>query len=104
MPREAEAKPKPSPGVVEPVVIVRRLVLYGRPECHLCDEARGLVVPLVAEAGDIRLDEVDIESDDRLFARLLERIPVLELDGAVISELAPDASALRATLLHTSPR
>jgi Glutaredoxin-like domain (DUF836) len=83
---------------------VRRLVLYGRPDCHLCDEARKVVVPLVVEAGDVRLDEVDIESDDRLFARLLERIPVLELDGRVIGELEPDASALRAALLHTSAR
>jgi hypothetical protein len=83
---------------------VRRLVLYGRPDCHLCDEARKVVVPLVVEAGDVRLDEVDIESDDRLFTRLLERIPVLELDGRVIGELEPDASALRAALLHTSAR
>jgi hypothetical protein len=78
--------------------------MYGRPDCHLCDEARGVVVPLVVEAGDVRFEEIDIESDDRLFARFLERIPVLELDGRVIGELAPDASALRAALLNSSPR
>jgi Glutaredoxin-like domain (DUF836) len=83
---------------------VRRLVFYGRPDCHLCEEVRNLVVPLVAEAGDVRLDDVDIESDDRLFARYLERIPVLELDGEIISELEAEGSALQAALLHTSPR
>jgi glutaredoxin len=83
---------------------VRTLVFYGRPDCHLCDEVRALVKPLAAEADDLELVEVDIESDDALFRRYLERIPVLELDGRVISELVPDPSALRVTLLHTSAR
>jgi glutaredoxin len=83
---------------------MRRLVLFRRPGCHLCDEARALVLPMIREAGDVELEEVDIESDDELFARLLERIPVLELDGVVIGELEPDASALGAALLHTSAR
>ena len=83
---------------------MRRLVLYGRPDCHLCDEARAIVTPLVAEAGDVELVEIDIESDDVLFRRYLERIPVLELDGHVISDLEPDAPSLAATLLHTSAR
>jgi hypothetical protein len=83
---------------------VRRLVLYARPDCHLCDEARAVVAPLAAQAGDVELVEVDISSDERLLARFLERIPVLELDGRVIGELEPDPSALGAALLHTSPR
>ena len=83
---------------------MRRLVLYGRLGCHLCDEVRELVLPMVREAGDIELEEVDIEADDELFAQLLERIPVLELDGDMIGELEPDPSALRAALLHTSAR
>ena len=82
----------------------RRLVLYSQPGCHLCDEARGLVLPLVTEAGDIDLQEIDINSDDRLLKRFLERIPVLELEGRIIGELEPDPPALRAALLHTSPR
>jgi glutaredoxin len=83
---------------------VRRLVLYRRPGCHLCDEAREIVRPLVAEAGDVELREVDIESDEALLARFLERIPVLELDGRVLSELVPDASEVSAALLQTSAR
>ena len=83
---------------------MRRLVLYGRPDCHLCDEARAVVAPLAAQAGDVELVEVDISSDERLLARFLERIPVLELDGRVIGELEPDPAALGAALLHTSPR
>ena len=80
---------------------VTSVVLYGRPGCHLCDEARALLTGLLADSGG-ELTEVDIESDDALLARYLERIPVIEVDGAVISELEPDAGALRAALLHTA--
>jgi hypothetical protein len=83
---------------------MRRLVLYARDGCHLCEEAREAVLPLVRDAGDVVFEEVDIDSDDRLLARFLERIPVLELDGRIIGELEPDPEALRAALLHTSPR
>ena len=55
-------------------------------------------------AGDLELVEVDISADDALLRRYLERIPVLELDGLVISELVPEASSLEAALLHTSAR
>ena len=57
-------------------------MLYGRPECHLCDEARELLTGLVAEAGDVVMVERNIEEDDELHRRFLERIPVVELDGA----------------------
>ena len=63
---------------------LRDLVLYARPGCSLCDEAReaiglviddrqarGLAVPNVVER--------NIEEDDELHRRLLERIPVVEI-------------------------
>ena len=65
------------------------VVLYGRPGCHLCDEAREAILGF----DGIELREVDIESDDRLFAAMLERIPVVELDGVVVSELEFDRDA-----------
>ena len=83
---------------------MRRLVLYGRAECHLCDEARALITELLPDAPDIALEEVDIDSDDELLKRYLERIPVIALDGRIVSELVPEPAVLRATLLHTSPR
>jgi glutaredoxin len=83
---------------------VRRLRLYARAGCHLCDEARELLVPLVREARDVELEEVDIDVDDELLKAYLERIPVIELDGEVIGELIPEPPVLRAALLHTSAR
>jgi glutaredoxin len=75
------------------------VTLYARPGCHLCDEARELIL---ATAGglDLELREVDIESDDDLLAAYLERIPVIELDGREIGELDIDRDELR-DALHT---
>jgi hypothetical protein len=42
--------------------------------------------------------EIDIEGDERLHARYLERIPVVEVDGEVISELFLDSDGLRSRL------
>jgi thioredoxin-like negative regulator of GroEL len=83
---------------------LRKLVLYGRPECHLCDEAREILEALIQKAGDLELVELNIEEDDDLHGRFLERIPVIELDGRILSELVPDVQRLRSTLLNTSTR
>jgi hypothetical protein len=77
---------------------VTEVVVYTRPECHLCEEAIEKIVALRAEGLRFELREVDIESDERLLRRLLERIPVVEVDGVVVSELILDAAALRARL------
>jgi glutaredoxin len=69
------------------------LVLYGRPGCHLCDEAR-----TVLERIGHPFEEVDIEADDALLARYLERIPVIALDGAELSDFFVDEVELRARL------
>ena len=70
-----------------------RITLLSRPDCHLCDDAREVLVR-VGEP----FDEVDIESDDALFKRYLERIPVVVVDGREAFELFVDEAALRALL------
>jgi glutaredoxin len=72
--------------------------LYARPECHLCDEARAGLERLRADGLGFELEEVNIETDDELHHRFLERIPVVELDGEVVSELHLDADGLRTRL------
>jgi glutaredoxin len=69
------------------------LVLYGRPGCHLCDEAR-----VALERIGHPFEEVDIESDDELLARYLERIPVIALDGAELYDFFVNEVELRARL------
>ena len=81
----------------EPVV-----VLYSRDGCHLCDEARASILAVRAELPEFELRDVDIESDARLHAAYLERIPVIEVDGEVVSELGLDRGALERALVGAS--
>ncbi len=68
-----------------------RLVLYGRDGCHLCDEARAVLVRIGHP-----FEEVDIEADPELHGRYLERIPVVALDGVDLYDFFVDESDLRA--------
>jgi glutaredoxin len=70
------------------------VVLYARPDCHLCDQARAGLERLRRDGLSFDLEEVNIESDDQLHARFLERIPVIEVDGEIVSELWLDESDL----------
>lgn len=74
------------------------VVVYSRPGCHLCEEAIEALVALHDEGYRFELQEVDIESDELLLRRLLEKIPVVEIDGVVASELIFDKAAVRARL------
>jgi glutaredoxin len=74
------------------------VIVYSRPECHLCEEAIEAIVALRSEGYRFELREVDIESDEALLRSHLERIPVVEVDGAVVSELLLDKTGLRARL------
>ena len=74
------------------------MTLYTRPGCHLCDEARAEIEAMRDGGLALELVEVDIERDDRLHAAYLERIPVIEVGGEVVSELGTDEAALRAAI------
>jgi glutaredoxin len=72
--------------------------LYGRPDCHLCDQARDGLERMRSDGVEFQLVEIDIETDERLLRRFLERIPVIELDGEIVCELGLDRDGLRARL------
>jgi len=82
---------------------MREVVLYGRPGCHLCDEARELLERIRAELS-FALVERDIESDDALFKAYLERIPVIVLDGEELFDFFVDEAELRRRLAYTGQR
>ena len=73
------------------------MTLYGRQGCHLCEEARAVLLRMRAEH-EFELREVDIERDDELFKRYLERIPVVSVDGEDLFEFEVDEAALRRRL------
>ena len=76
---------------------MRTVTLYGRPGCHLCDDARA-ILERVRTTHPFTLEEIDIETDDALFKRYLERIPVVAVDGEERFELFVDDEALKRTL------
>lgn len=74
-----------------------RVVLVGKPGCHLCDDARPTVAAVAAEAG-VGWDEVSILDDPELAARYRDMIPVVLVDGAPVSRWWVDADELRSVL------
>ncbi len=61
---------------------VTQVTVYSRPQCHLCEQAIEALLGLHEEGYRFELHEVDIESEELLFKRMLEKIPVVEVDGA----------------------
>jgi glutaredoxin len=60
--------------------VTPRVTLYGKPGCHLCDEARLVVARVCTEMGE-EYTEVDITTDPVLAQRYGEEIPVTLVDG-----------------------
>ncbi len=56
------------------------LTLYGRPECHLCDEMKAIVLPVARELG-CTLEQVDISGKPDLEVQFGTEIPVLMVNG-----------------------
>jgi len=72
---------------------MRRVVLYARPGCHLCDVARE-VIEAVRDRVPFEFDEVDIEADEVLELEYGIRIPVVAVDGEERFEVTVDPAEL----------
>ncbi len=86
------------------------LILYGRADCGLCDDARGLLRALLDERRANALPtpalrEVDIESDPALERALFASIPVVELGGRRLETITSLAKlrGLLADVLDAEP-
>lgn len=82
---------------------MRTVTLYSRPGCHLCDDAREAVERVRAQA-PFDLHEIDIERDDVLHARYLERVPVVAVDGEEVFDYFVDETALLRRILYREGR
>ena len=74
-----------------------RVVLYGKPGCHLCEVARTVVEQVCTSLG-VPWTEVDITSDPGLLRHFGEQIPVTFVDGRQHDFWRVDAGRLRAAL------
>ena len=75
-----------------------RVVLYSKPGCHLCDDAREVVAAVCAELGE-SFDEIDITTSDELVREFGEQIPVTFVDGEQHDFWRVDAERLRSALV-----
>ena len=57
-----------------------RVVIYSRPGCHLCEEAKK-VIEASGYRGEYTLEEINIESDAELLRRYRFDIPVITING-----------------------
>ena len=58
----------------------RHVIVYSKPDCHLCDVAKAVIEN--AGCGDrFTLEEVNIESDPELLRKYQYDIPVVMIDG-----------------------
>jgi hypothetical protein len=78
------------------------LVLYTRPGCELCDEARDSIQSVLEDRASRggalpRLVEIDVQADTHLEARFGNLVPVVELGDRRL-ELAVSAARIRRLL------
>ena len=74
-----------------------RVVLYSKPGCHLCEDARAVVEAVCEELGE-QYDEIDITTSEELSSRFGEEIPVTFVDGEQHDFWRVDADRLRVAL------
>jgi glutaredoxin len=72
---------------------MREVLMYARPGCGLCDEAREVIMAVRARTA-FEYREVDVTGDDSLELEYGIRIPVVLVDGRELFEIRVDAGRL----------
>ena len=81
----------------------RDVTLYSRPGCHLCEEAKEKIAPMLKEFG-ARLTEIDIDEDPDLRARYDYDVPVIFLGARKVGKHRVDPAQFRRQLRDASAR
>jgi hypothetical protein len=69
------------------------VLMYARPGCGLCDEAREVIMAVRARTS-FEYREIDVTGDDSLELEYGIRIPVVLVDGRELFEIRVDAGRL----------
>lgn len=75
----------------------RDVTIYSRPGCHLCEETKKEIAPLLKEFG-ARLTEIDIDEDPDLRARYDYDVPVIFLGARKAAKHRVDLTQFRRQL------
>ena len=79
----------------------RDVTIYSRPGCHLCEEAKSQIAPLLKEFG-ARLTEINIDEDSELRARYDIDVPVVFLGARKTAKHRVDLVQFRRQLRDIS--
>jgi len=71
--------------------------LFTRPGCHLCEEAKAVLLPLLRAAGGT-LQEINVDGDEGLRARYGNEVPVVFLGSRKVAKLRVDPQVFRKQL------
>lgn len=83
-------------------MIAPRLTLVGKPGCHLCDEARAVVLEVIEGFPTVAFEERSILDDPELFDAFAEEIPVVLVNERVHTIWRVDPARLRRRLEEES--
>ena len=76
---------------------VRGVTLYTRPGCHLCEEAKAAIAPLLREFG-ATLREIDIDQDPELKKQYGSDVPVIFIGARKVAKHRVDLAQFRRQL------
>ena len=86
---------------MQPLSPPAHVIIYSRPGCHLCDEAKQAIEAADC-ANEYTLAEINIESDPQLLSRYQYDIPVILINGVEAFRHRLTAEAFRECLLKKS--
>jgi len=81
----------------------REVTLYTRPGCHLCEEAKAAIAPLLREFG-ASLSEVNIDKDAVLEERYRWDIPVIFIGARKAAKHRVDVEQFRRRLRESTAK
>jgi glutaredoxin len=82
-----------------PAPVQAHVIIYSRPGCHLCDEAKRAIEGAGCQ-NEYTLEEINIESDSDLLSRYQYDIPVITINGVEAFRHRLTAVEFRKKLRH----
>lgn len=76
----------------------KQLVLVSKPGCHLCDDARQIILDVLKDFPDVFFEEKNMLDDQELIDAYSEEIPVVLIDGKQHSFWRVDSERLSEAL------
>ena len=77
------------------------VIVYSRPGCHLCDEAKA-VIENAGISDRFTLEEINIESDPELLRKYKYDIPVITIDGVESFKHRVDANQFKIRIISVT--